>query len=131
VFAGSLQADRFSSFNFGMPNRDSILEIKKPKVRLTFGNLVVGLCTILSVCVVAWYLNGMLNLGYEDYARATLGIIVRDEKKFAEAHPTVGYTCDSSKLATDRARAMGLKNGYVFEIGGCRAVAGAGPNTSY
>jgi hypothetical protein len=115
-----------------MPNRDSIPGTKKPKIRFTFFIFVVGLCTIFSVWLVAWYLNGSLKLAYKDSAIGILRTVVRDENTFAVAHPTSGYTCELSDLTTHRAATTnGQENGYVFQISGCRIATDASPNTSY
>ena len=55
------------------------------------------------------------------------------EVVYSQAHQNAGYTCALSDLdqSIDRALASGRKNGYVFELKGCSAETGGGPNVKY
>jgi len=57
--------------------------------------------------------------------------LVVEEGKFAETHPSLGYTCDLTDLAFARTIVNGRKNGYMFELTECRPEAGVRPNSSY
>jgi len=60
---------------------------------------------------------------------------VAAEGKFAEAHPDLGYTCTLLELPADELIEGLLKNprrnGYTFEIRGCRTARVQGANPTY
>jgi hypothetical protein len=97
----------------------------------TVRTVIFGLGAIVVGWFVVSYFVRLRALGYVDSAIGTMRTLVADENKFAEAHPSWGYTCELADITTDQTIASGRKNEYVFEISGCRAKAGSGPNASY
>jgi hypothetical protein len=79
--------------------------------------------------------QGLLGLGYVDSAIGSMRTLVAAETRFAKAHPSLGYTCMLSELPPDPLIASparnGQRNGYLFEITGCRENSGQEPNPGY
>jgi hypothetical protein len=103
----------------------------KRKPWFTVRSVVLGLGAIAIGWFVVRYLVGLHTLGYVDSAIVTMRALVVDENKFAETHPSLGYTRTLRDISTDPTVASGAKNEYTFEIRDCRAKAVGGPNTSY
>jgi hypothetical protein len=61
-----------------------------------------------------------MRLGYVDSAIFQLHTVVMAEKRFAEAHPALGYTCTFSDLSSSEPPVTisgeKARNGYVFEL---------------
>jgi len=98
--------------------------------------LVLGLLGLVVLCwITATYLRRSLRLGYVDSAVASVITIVAEEKNFAEAHPDLGYTCTLSELSRNQLVAglvkSGQRNGYAFELAGCRSEGSTRPSLSY
>jgi hypothetical protein len=79
--------------------------------------------------------TGLRNLGYLDSVIGTMRELIGSEKRYAEAHPDVGYTCELSALSQDGLLTSpfenGVKNRYKFEITGCSDKDGKLPNTQF
>lgn len=110
---------------------DSTPTTMKRRPWVTVRTVIFGLGAIVVGWFVVRYFVRLRALGYVDSAIGTMRTLASDENKFAETHPSMGYTCGLADLTTDPAIARGRKNEYVFEISGCRATAGSRPNTSY
>lgn len=84
---------------------------------------------------VTTFFQGLLSLGYVDSAIGSMRTLVDAESRFAKAHPSLGYTCTLSELPPDPLIASpaknGQRNGYSFEITGCREGSGQEPNPGY
>jgi len=106
------------------------------KRKLPTAMRVLGLVALVALGWIAiTHFRGLLMLGYVDSAIGSMRAIVAAQGRFAEAHPDLGYTCTLSELPLDKLIG-GLvnserRNGYVFEISGCRAEGGKGPNTRF
>jgi hypothetical protein len=93
----------------------------------------------LGLCVSGWLLvdfgRQLLALGYLDSAIVSMRALVDAETQFARAHPEVGYTCTLSVLPGGEPVAGLVKNstrnGYTFEISGCRTHTAKHPNLTY
>jgi type IV pilus assembly protein PilA len=91
----------------------------------------------LALIVACWiFLNRGMRLGYIDSAIGSMRTLVDAEKKYAEAHPEVGYTCSISALPSDESKIVeqlrnGTKNQYAFQIGGCQVSNPKLPNPEY
>src|SRR4029077_1357182 len=103
----------------------------KRKPWFTVRSVVLGLGAIAIGWVVVRDLVGLHTLGDVGSAIVTMRALVVGENKFAETHPSLGYTCTLRDISTDPTVASGAKNEYTFEIRDCRAKAVGGPNTSY
>src|ERR1700674_2821380 len=88
----------------------------KRKPWLTIRSVVLGLGAIVVGSFVVRCFVGLHTLGYVDSAIVTMRTLVADENKFAETHPSLGYTCTLARVTTDSAIASGGRNGYTFEI---------------
>ncbi|HSS99901.1 MAG TPA: DUF4190 domain-containing protein [Terriglobales bacterium] len=70
----------------------------------------------------------------ESSAAASVRTVVIAETNYATAHPEKGFTCEFADLRNDGidgTLASGSKNGYVFELVGCKAETGEGANTQF
>ena len=91
----------------------------------------------LALIVACWiFLSRAMRLGYIDSAIGSIRTLVAAEKKYAEAHPEVGYTCSISELPSDEFKIVeqlraGTRNGYAFQIGGCQVANVRHPNPNY
>ena len=77
-----------------------------------------------------------MMLGYADSAIVRMRGLHAAEVQFAQAHPTVGYTCALSQLPPNGEvqrllTGNGIDNGYAFEIAGCQAPDARRPNSAY
>jgi hypothetical protein len=95
----------------------------------------IGLGAFVLV-VAGILLSRGMRLGYTDPAIGSLRTLVDAEKKCAEAHPEVGYTCSISALPSDTFKIVeqlrtGARNKYAFQIGGCQVANSGHPNTKY
>jgi hypothetical protein len=82
------------------------------------------------------WMRGLLMLGYVDSAIGRMRTLSTTEAQFAQAHPTVGYTCEWSQLPESGEverllRGNGIDNGYAFEITGCQAPDAGRPTSVY
>ena len=99
------------------------------KAAIAFGSL--------AFIVSGWiFLSRAKQLGYVDSAIGSVRTLVAAEKKYAETHPDVGYTCSISSLPSDEFKMVeqlrnGTRDGYAFEIGGCQVAASARSNAKY
>lgn len=110
--------------------KDSAFAAVRGKTGVTVRSVIFGVGMIVASWFAVRHLVRLRALGYEDSAIGTLRTLVADENKFSEAHPSLGFTCQLADIAGDPAIASG-RNGYIFEIGGCRANTATGPKTSY
>jgi len=91
----------------------------------------------LALIVACWtFLSRPMRLGYMDSAIGSVRTLVAAEKKYAEAHPEVGYTCSMSALPDDEFKTIeqlrnGTRDEYAFQIGGCQVANGARSNAKY
>ena len=71
----------------------------------------------------------------EASAVASVRTVLRGEADYSSNHPEIGYTCSLSELADagliDSKLATGQKNGYVFELLGCRNAADSAAKTEF
>src|ERR1700720_1704212 len=79
----------------------------KRKPWFTVRSVVLGLGAIAIGWFVVRYLVGLHTLGYVDSAIVTMRALVVDENKFAETHPSLGYTCTLRDISTDPTVASG------------------------
>lgn len=82
------------------------------------------------------WMRGFMMLGYVDSAIYRMRILSAAEAQFAQAHPTLGYTCELSQLPPTEElqrllRGNGIDNGYAFEIAGCQDSDTGKPNSAY
>jgi len=79
--------------------------------------------------------QSFMAIGYLDSAIVSMRTLAAAEARFAEAHPSLGYTCTLSELATDQMTAgpakNGRRNGYSFQLTGCRERSGQEPKPGY
>lgn len=85
---------------------------------------IIGAICLLAIVTGAWvFLGRAKRLGYIDSAIGSIRVLVAAETKFAQTHPSVGYTCTLSALSGDELTAQlgrdHTRNGYVFVISGC------------
>ncbi len=91
----------------------------------------------LALIIGCWiFFSRAMRLGYTDSAIGAIRTLLAAEKKFAEAHPEVGYTCSMSALPSDEFKIVeqlrnGTWNGYAFQIGGCQVAKGTSSNVKY
>jgi len=71
----------------------------------------------------------------ESSATASVRSLNTAELTYATVHPEKGFTCSFDDLKSDRIidepLASGSRNGYVFELVGCKAEKPDGPNTQF
>ena len=82
------------------------------------------------------WIRGLMMLGYADSAIVRMRGLHAAEVQFAQAHPTVGYTCALLQLPPNGEvqrllTGNGIDNGYAFEIAGCQAPDARRPNSAY
>src|SRR5215469_13661799 len=97
---------------------------------------IIASACLLAIVVVAWaFLGRSKRLGYVDAVIGSIRVLVAAETKFAQTHPSTRYTCTLSALSGDelanKLARDGMRNGYVFEISGCRATDDKRPNNKY
>jgi competence protein ComGC len=125
----------------------SVSEIRKSAGRLkgegmAIAGLVlgyVGLAIIPVILIIAAIaIPNLLRArmaANESSAAASVSTLVRAEVAYSSSHPETGFTCRLSDLADagliDSRLASGQKDGYAFELLGCRAAADAAANTEY
>jgi hypothetical protein len=91
----------------------------------------------LALVVACWvFVSRARRLGYIDSATGTIRTLIAAEKKYAETHPAVGYTCSISALPNDEFKVVeqlrnGAWNGYAFQISGCQIANDARSNAKY
>src|ERR1700680_896979 len=96
----------------------------KKKSRTATAAIVFAVVAI-SGWIIIPYFRGLRNLGYVDSAIFTLRTLVAAESHFAEAHPSFGYACaisdlassdlDSNRMLKELAKSE-QRNGYSFEL---------------
>jgi hypothetical protein len=101
------------------------------KPRLTADTVILGLVLVVIVWVAIRHFLRLRELGDVDSAIGTMGTLVNDENKYAQAHPSVGYTCRLTEVTGNPIMASANRSGYIFAIDNCMTKAGSGPNTSY
>ena len=97
---------------------------------------VLGFIALAACGWVAFgFVRGLLNLGYLDAAIGTVRTLVTAERNFADSHPGLGYVCTLPELGKDELfmtlAQTGRWNEYAFELSGCNATTGIGPNRNY
>ena len=100
----------------------------KQRPRISFRSVIL----VLGVILITWlgfrHIIGLLELGYVDSAIVGVRALVADENKFAQNHPSLGYSCSLAQITADRMLASGQKNSYAFELANCEPVAEGRPN---
>jgi hypothetical protein len=125
----------------------SVSEIRKSSGRLKGEGLAiaglilgyVGLAAIpVTLIIAAIAIPNLLRariVANEASAVSSVRQLVASEVRYSSSHPEGGYTCSLSDLADagliDARVASGQKNGYTFELQGCRSAADARANTEF
>ncbi len=125
----------------------SVSEIRKSAGRLkgegmAIAGLVLGYVGLAAIPVIliiaAIAIPNLLRArmaANESSAVAGVRVLTVAEVGYSSSHPEAGYTCRLSDLAdaglNDTKLLGGQKNGYVFELLGCRAAGDTGANTEF
>ncbi len=125
----------------------SVSEIRKSASRLkgegmAIAGLVLGYVGLAAIPVIliiaAIAIPNLLRArvaANESSAAAGVRALIAAEMGYSSSHPGVGYTSSLSDLADagliDSRLATGQKNGYAFELMGCRAGSDAAAKTEY
>ncbi len=72
---------------------DSTPTTMKRRPWVTVRTVIFGLGAIVVGWFVVRYFVRLRALGYVDSAIGTMRTLASDENKFAETHPSMGYTC--------------------------------------
>lgn len=98
------------------------------------GLAIIPVILVIAAIVIPYLRRGVMAAN-ESSAIASVRQIVSAEIGYSSSHPEAGYTCRLSDLAKagliDAKLASGQKNGYVFDLSGCRAGAIGGVNQKY
>jgi|GEM_PF-739380 len=118
------------------PPPDTPEKTRSESRKFSTATLVLGFLGMVVLCwITITYFRRSLRLGYVDSAIGSVRAIVAEEKHFAQAHPDLGYTCTLSELSANELIGglvkSGRRNGYAFEITGCRTEGRKEPNLSY
>jgi hypothetical protein len=97
--------------------------------------IIASFC-LLAIVAAAWvFLGRAKRLGCVDSAIGSIRVLVAAETKFAQTHPSIGYTCTFSALFSDELTTQLVRdrtrNGYIVEISGCIAEEVKRPNDKY
>jgi type IV pilus assembly protein PilA len=98
------------------------------------GLAIIPLILIIAAIAIPNLLRARMAAN-EASASASIRTLQTAEIGYSSNHPEIGYTCSFSELADagliDSKLATGQKNGYVFELLGCRNAADATAKTEF
>jgi len=98
------------------------------------GLAIIPLILIIAAIAIPNILRARMAAN-ESSALFSVRQLVAAETSYSASHPDAGYTCRPSDLVAagsiDTQLSSGQKNGYVFELSGCRADAAGGANVHY
>jgi hypothetical protein len=107
---------------------------KRSRAKKTSLVVIAVVLIVLGYFGFRW-MRGLMMLGYVDSAVGRMRMLYAAKAQYAQAHPTIGYTCELSQLPLSAEiqrllKANGIDNGYEFRIAGCQALNGT-PNSAY